>query len=434
MKRFIEKRLLEWKDSARRKPLIVRGARQVGKTYSIQKFGRSLFSNLLTADLEKWRNVHGVFEGDLNPERIISELEIFLNEKITPGKSLLFFDEIQSCPRAIMALRYLYEELPELHVIAAGSLLEFSMSDISFPVGRIQFLDMYPLTFPEYLTAIGREEAANIVLSKPKAVSDSIHRLLLDELKKYCFIGGMPESVKGYVESKSLKESFLVHKELCESFRHDFSKYTPRMGTDCLDSVLTGTARHVGQQIIYTHLTDLCTHPTVKKAFYTLCKARVISKVTSASPAGLPLEAAALSKRFKAILVDIGLWQHLNGIDIAKEYPKADLLSIYQGAMAEQYVGQEILAAQNSSLYYWSRSAKGSTAEVDYLAVIDGKIIPVEVKSGPSGRLRSLHLLLDTFQNCPFGVIFSSAPFSELEKQKLKFIPLYYVYSMTNRR
>ncbi len=433
MKRFIEESLLEWKKSARRKPLIVRGARQVGKTYSIQKFGRSFFPRLITVDLEKERNLHGVFEVDLNPTRIISELEIFLNTKITPTESLLFIDEIQSCPRAIMALRYFYEEIPELHVIAAGSLMEFSMKDISFPVGRIQFLDMNPLTFPEYLIAVGREEAANIVLSKPKSVSDPLHRLLLDELKKYCFIGGMPESVKVYIDSKSLKGSFLVHRELNESFRHDFSKYTPRIGIDCLDSVLTGAARHVGQQIIYTHLTDLCTHPTVKKAFHTLCKARLISKVSSASPAGLPLKATASSKRFKAIMVDIGLWQHLNGIDVAKEYPKSDLLSIHQGAMAEQYVGQEILAAQNSSLYYWSRSVKGSTAEVDYLAVIDGKIVPIEVKSGPAGRLRSLHLLLNTFQNCPFGIIFSSAPFSELKDQKLKFIPLYYAYSMMKR-
>jgi len=430
MKRFIEDSLLEWKESARRKPLIVRGARQVGKTYSIQKFGRSFFPRLITVDLEKERNLHGVFEVDLNPTRIISELEIFLNTKIIPTESLLFIDEIQSCPRAIMALRYFYEEIPELHVIAAGSLMEFSMKDISFPVGRIQFLDMNPLTFPEFLIAVGREEAANIVLSKPKSLSAPLHRLLLDELKKYCFIGGMPESVKVYIDSKSLQESFLVHRDLNESFRHDFSKYTPRIGIDCLDSVLIGTARHVGQQIIYTHLTDLCTHPTVKKAFYTLCKARLISKVSSASPAGMPLKATASLKRFKAIMVDIGLWQHLNDIDVAKEYPKSDLLSIYQGAMAEQYVGQEILAAQNSSLYYWSRSAKGSTAEVDYLAVIDGKIIPIEVKSGPAGRLRSLHLLLNTFQNCPFGIIFSSAPFSELKDQKLKFIPLYYAYSM----
>ncbi|MBW1829479.1 MAG: ATP-binding protein [Deltaproteobacteria bacterium] len=431
MKRFIEERLLEWKNSTRRKPLLVRGARQVGKTYSIQKFGRSMFTNLVTVDLEKERKLHGIFEADLNSDRIISELEIVLNEEITPNKSLLFIDEIQSCPRAIMALRYFYEEIPDLHVIAAGSLLEFSMSDISFPVGRIQFLDMTPLTFPEYLLAIGREEAANIVSSKPKAVSGSIHRILLDELKIFCFVGGMPESVKVYVESKSLKESFSVHKELCESFRHDFSKYTPRIGTDCIDSVLTGTAQHVGQQIIYTHLTDMCTHPTVKKAFHTLCKARVINMVSSASPAGLPLKATASSKRFKAIIVDIGLWQHLNGIDVAKEYPKTDLLTIYQGAMAEQFVGQEILAAQNSSLYYWARSAKGSTAEVDYLAAIDGKVVPVEVKSGSAGRLRSLHLLLNTYQNCPFGLIFSSAPFSVLKEQRLIFVPLYYAYSMT---
>ena len=433
MKRFIEEELLEWKNSTRRKPLIVRGARQVGKTYSIQKFGRSMFNNLITVDLEKERKLHSIFETDLKSDRILSELEVVLNEEITPNKSLLFIDEIQSCPRAIMALRYFYEEIPDLHVIAAGSLLEFSMSDISFPVGRIQFLDMNPLTFPEYLMAIGRKEAAEIVSSKPKAVSDSIHHLLLDELKIFCFIGGMPESVKAYVDSKSLKESFSVHKELCESFRHDFSKYTPRIGTDCIDSVLIGTAQHVGQQIIYTHLTDMCTHPTVKKAFHTLCKARVINKVSSASPAGLPLKATASSKRFKATIVDIGLWQHLNGIDVAKEYPKTDLLTIYQGAMAEQFVGQEILAAQNSSLYYWARSAKGSTAEVDYLAAIDGMVIPVEVKSGPAGRLRSLHLLLNTYRNCPFSLIFSSSPYAVLEKQRLKFVPLYYAYSMTKK-
>jgi len=432
MKRFIQKKLLEWKNFSRRKPLIVRGARQVGKTYSIQKFGNEFFNNLLTVDLERNRNLHGIFSANLDPDGILSELEIFLNEKIIPGKSLLFFDEIQSCPRAIMALRYFYESHPELHVIAAGSLLEFAMCEISFPVGRIQFLDMYPMTFPEYLIAIKRDEAANVVLSEPKSVPDSIHRLLLDELKKYCFIGGMPESVQVFIDTKSLKESFAVHNELCESFRHDFSKYTPRIGSDCLDSVLAGVARHVGQQIIYTNLAEGFSHPTLKRAFDTLCKARVISKVSSASPSGLPLEATASQKKIKAIMIDIGIWQHLCGINIAKEYPKTDLLSIYQGSMAEQYVGQEILATQNSALYYWARSAKSSTAEVDYLVVIDGRIIPVEVKSGAAGRLRSLHLLLNSFPNCPYGIVFSSAPYSELPEQRLKFYPLYYAYSMAN--
>jgi predicted AAA+ superfamily ATPase len=151
MKRFIESKLVDWKNSKRRKPLIVRGARQVGKTYSIENFGQEYFDNLVTVDLEKSRDLHGIFSGNLNPERIISELEIFLNKKIIPGKTLLFFDEIQSCPRAIMALKYFYEDIPELHVIAASSLLEFTMSEISFPVGRVQFLEMYPLSFAEYL-------------------------------------------------------------------------------------------------------------------------------------------------------------------------------------------------------------------------------------------------------------------------------------------
>lgn len=429
MQRFIENKLFEWKNSGRRKPLIVRGARQVGKTYSIQKFGKKYFNNLLTVDLEKNRDWHGIFSGNLDPHRIISELEIFLNEKIIPGKSLLFFDEIQSCPRAIMALRYFYESIPELHVVAAGSLLEFVMSEISFPVGRIQFLDMYPMTFVEYLLAKGRDETADVVMSKPKPISDPVHKLLLDELKKYCFVGGMPESVKVYVDSKSLKESFLVHQELCDSFRNDFSKYHPRVNRNCLDSVLTGVARHVGQQTIYTHLAEGYTHPTIKKAFETLCMARAVHKVSSASPSGLPLGASVSSRKFKAIMVDSGIWQNLCGITVVKEYSKTDLLSVYQGAMAEQFVGQELMVSQNSDLYYWAREARSSTAEVDYLTVIGGKIVPIEIKSGSAGRLRSLHLLLKSYQNCPFGIVFSSAPFSEMPDQKIKFFPLYFAFS-----
>ncbi len=431
MKRLIENKLLDWKNSQRRKPLIVRGARQVGKTYSVEKFGREAFNNLVTVDLEKNRDLHGIFSGDLDPYRIMSELEIFLNKKIIPGKTLLFFDEIQNCPRAVMALRYFYEDCPELHVIAAGSLLEFAMSEISFPVGRIQYLEMYPLNFAEYLIAVGRDEAADVILSKPQNLSYSIHKLLLNELKKYCFIGGMPESVQAYVDSKSFQESFSVHRELCDSFRNDFSKYAPRADAYCLDTVFTGIARNVGQQIIYTHLAEGYAHPTIKKAFNTLCMARVGKKVLLANPSGLPLGVTASSKRFKALMIDIGLWQHLCGINIEAEYPKTDLLSIYRGAMAEQFVGQEMMITQNSDLYYWARQARGSTAEVDFLAVIEGNIIPIEVKSGAAGRLRSLHLLLKSYPNCPFGLVFSSAPYSELPEQKLKFLPLYYAYSAT---
>jgi len=196
MKRFIDHDLEQWRNSRRRKPLILRGARQVGKTYSIRRFGETRFENFLLVDLERNPGWHKVFEGNLQARQICSDLEILLNQKIVPGETLLFIDEIQACPRAVFALRYLYEDMPELHVIAAGSLLEFAMKDISFPVGRVQFLSLHPMCFAEYLMAKGEEEAKEIILSVPKEVSKSTHELLCEELRRYFFIGGMPESLK----------------------------------------------------------------------------------------------------------------------------------------------------------------------------------------------------------------------------------------------
>ena len=431
MRRLITRKLAEWKDLPRRKPLIVRGARQVGKTFSILQFGREHFETVATVDLERNRNLHRVFSADLDPKRIISELEIFLDTKLTPGSTLLFLDEVQSCPRAIMALRYFHEEHPDLHVIAAGSLLEFAMQEVSFPVGRVQFLEMFPMSFAEFLRAVGKEEAAKVVSSSPQRLPEATHELLLNELRNYCFVGGMPESVRTYVESSSLRECFAVHEDLVESFRHDFSKYSPRVNSRCLNGVLTGVARDLGKQIIYTHLMEGFSHHTIKQAFDTLCMARITARVSSANPGGLPLAATAQQRRFKAIMVDVGLWQHLCGISVDTEYPKSDLLDVYRGAMAEQFVGQEMLISQNSQLHYWARSARGSTAEVDYIGTIGNTVVPVEVKSGAAGRLRSLHLLIESFPNVPRGVVFSSRPYEELPDQKLVFTPIYYAFSAT---
>ncbi|MBU1914445.1 MAG: AAA family ATPase [Candidatus Thermoplasmatota archaeon] len=431
MKRLIDKKLREWKDSGRRKPLIVRGVRQVGKTYSIAQFGAQNFENLATVDLERNKDLHGIFTADLDPKRILSELEIFLDVKLTPGKTLLFLDEIQSCPEAIMALRYFYEEWPELHVVAAGSLLEFALHETSFPVGRVQFLEMHPMSFLEYLWGLGRDEAAKIIASSPRALPETTHRLLLKELRNYFFVGGMPESVGAYVETGSLHEVFRVHRDLVESFRHDFSKYNPRVDGQCLDGVLTAVALNVGKQVTYTRLMEGFSHHTIKRAFDALCMARLITKVPSSSPRGLPLATTVSPKKFKATMVDVGFWQHLCGVKIDTEYAKSNLLDMYRGAMAEQFVGQEMLVAQDSQLYYWARSAKGSTAEVDYLGTVDDTIIPVEVKSGAAGRLRSLHLLLQSFPQIPRGVVLSTRMYSELPNHRLVFIPIYYAYSAT---
>jgi len=330
-----------------------------------------------------------------------------------------------------MALRYFFEEMSELHVVAAGSLLEFALAEISFPVGRVQFLEMHPMNFAEYLWAIGKDKAAEAVLEEPGETSEAVHTMLLDELKRYCFVGGMPEAVATFVASRSVQGAFEVHAELCDTYRQDFSKYARRSDPDCLNATLSGVAQGVGQQVKYSRLAEGHSHTTIKRAFDLLCKARVITRVPSARPSGLPLGAKVSANRFKAILVDVGLWQHLCDMKVDSEYTKNDLLDVYRGAMAEQFVGQEMSVSQGLDLHYWSREAKGSTAEVDYLAVVDGSIYGIEVKSGPAGKLRSLHLLLEKYDNIKGGFVFSSGPYAELSEQNLTFIPLYFAYSTT---
>jgi len=431
MKRFIDRQLEQWKESPRRKPLILRGLRQVGKTWSVKEFGKKCFDQIAVIDLERnpaWRTV---FEGDLNARRICADLEILTSQKIQPGKTLLFIDEIQSSPRAIASLRYFYEEMPDLHVIAAGSLLEFALKDISVPVGRIQFLQIYPLCFAEYLEAIGNSEAAAVVLAPPAPVSQTVHEYLIGELRKYFFIGGMPESVQAYVDTGSLRESFEVHKELIETYRMDFAKYAGHADKLCLNSVLTTLSQSVGRQIKYARLAEGYSNPTLKKAFELLCLAGVVHKIPSVNPAGLPLGASASPGIFKVIMADIGLMRILSGMSVEMEYARSDLLQVYRGAMAEQFVGQEMLISQKDELYYWDRHAKSSMAEVDFLAVIDGMIQPIEVKSGASGSLKSLRLYLDNYGTRGKGLVFSMRPYAELPDRNMTFMPLYFAMSAT---
>jgi uncharacterized protein len=430
MKRFITENLLVWKNQKRRKPLVIRGARQVGKTWSVVDFGRNHFEGAIhVIDLEQHSDWHRVFEANLTTTRILSELEVLINARIVPGKDLLFLDEIQSCPRAIMALRYFYEECPELHVIAAGSLLEFAMQDISFPVGRLQFLNMVPLSFAEFLLATGKDIAAESVLSTPAKLPTSIHDLLMDEVRRYMFIGGMPECVLAYIQNQRMRDAFEVQSELVNAFRQDFSKYAPYADKRCLNAVFTSVARSVGRQVKYSHLAEDYANPTIKKAFDLLCLAQVVRKVSACSPSVLPLGASASERKFKALMLDIGLMQHLSGMPVDVEYARADLLAIHQGAMAEQFVGQELVAAGQNELYYWSREAKSSTAEVDFLMVVKGIIHPLEVKSGAAGKLKSLHLLLKSHPDNLIGYVFSCAPYADLPEQNLVFLPLYYAYA-----
>ncbi len=424
MKRLVEKKILEWKDSPRRKPLILRGARQVGKTWLVEEFLAKKFDSFVKIDLEKRRDIHTYFEGNLDADKILTYLELEAG-RIIPGKTLLFFDEIQACPRAIMSLRYFYEQIPELHLISAGSLLEFSFGEISIPVGRVQYLHIHPMTFYEYLLAIGKEQIAEYAIISPASVTEIIQERILAELRNYLFIGGMPECVQTYCNTASLIETFNVQSEILDSYRDDFSKYKPHIDSTCLDAVFLSVAKSIGEQLKYSRLSNGHSGQMNHKAFDLLVKAKVLNKIPACNPSGLPLGATANPKKFKASMLDIGLFQRLCQIPSELELKEDNLLAIYRGKLAEQFVAQEILAKTDSELYYWSRDERSSSAEVDYLVVRQGNIYPVEVKSGSGGSMKSLHLLLDKYQNCPKGLVLHSGTYKELPEQKLIFLPLY---------
>jgi len=424
MKRLVEEKILEWKNSNRRKPLIIRGARQVGKTWLVETFLAKKFDSFVKIDLEKRHDIHTYFDGNLDPKIILPFLELEAG-RIIPGKTLLFFDEIQACPRAIMALRYFFEQLPELHVVAAGSLLEFAFGEISIPVGRVQYLYMHPMTFYEYLLAIGKEQMAEYVLKSQNHVAEEIQRKILNELRSYFFIGGMPECVKTYYDTGSMIEVFKVQSEILDTYRDDFSKYKPQINITCLDDVFLNVAKSVGEQLKYSRLSGSFSSQMNHKAFDLLTKAKVMTKIPASDPTGLPLGAASNQKKFKAAMLDIGLFQRLCQIPVELELREENLLAMYRGKLAEQFVAQEILAKTDSGLYYWSREERSSSAEVDYLVVQKGSIYPVEVKSGAGGSMKSLHLMLKKYSNCPQGLVLYSGIYKELPEQKLVFMPLY---------
>ena len=426
MERDIQNKLTQWKNSKHRKPLIIRGARQVGKTYSILEFGKQYKGKVHQINFEKNPKWKDVFEHDLDAVRIIGELEVMLNSKINSEHDLLFFDEIQNCPNAIMSLRYFYEQLSKTHVIAAGSLLEFTLNNIPFPVGRVQTLEMLPMSFSEFLRANGKGQVNEIINSQPKQLSAIIHQTILEDVFTYFFVGGMPEAVKQFSNGGRISEVFEIHSDLLYTYVQDFSKYSPAVNAECLNTVLSSAAKYTGKQIKYSQLASGFTNPTIKSAFNALTNARLLRKVKATSPSGLPLEAGANEKKFKSVFLDIGLMAHLNGLSNNFMEIKHNINTVFQGAMAEQFVGQEFLAAGQKNLYYWARQSKSSNAEVDYLLVKNSEIIPIEVKSGSAGSLKSLHLLLNQFADIKNAYVLSHGELGKLKNQKLDFIPIYY--------
>ncbi len=366
MKRDIDNILKEWKNEVHRYPLLVRGARQVGKSYSIVNFGENEFESIVIVNFEQRPQFITCFD-TLEPKRIIETLSVLSKKDIVPGKTLLFLDEIQECPNAINALRYFYEQMPELHIIGAGSLLESVISQENFrmPVGRIQYLFMKPLSFLEFLDAIGENRSRDIIekSSWDNLPSSSIHNHLISLVKKYSIIGGMPAVVSEYASSGNLENCFRIQTIIIQTYRDDFGKYASKLKHKYLEKIFFAVPKMVGRKFKYSQVDSNLQSRDLKEAIELLEKAGVIHRIRKTSGEGLPLEANASERNFKTAFLDIGLMQNICGLGSSFLLaPDQDFIKINEGAIAEQFVAQELLAYRDyfqvPSLYYWAREAQ----------------------------------------------------------------------------
>ncbi len=433
MRRFIDHDLLKWKERSDRKPLLIRGARQVGKTYSVRQLAKS-FPFYLEVNFESDQSVHTFFAKDLNPAEICMNLSAYYNVPVQDGQTLLFLDEIQACPKAIAALRFFYEKRAGLHVIAAGSLLEFALQELpSFGVGRIDHLFMFPLSFDEFLLGMGEESLYNFKTShgSDTPLPSPFHEKLLDYLRIFFVLGGLPEVVDSFAGKRDYLQVQQILDRLISGYEVDFAKYKKRVPVSRLKEVFRYTVSQAGKKFNISKASESSNHPRTKEALELLEMSGLVYRVQHSSANGIPLGAEVNQKNFKVILFDHGIFQRILGLELSAYLVEKDFSSVNKGSLAEQFAGTEIMKNQavntRPQLFYWHREKRGSTAEVDYLVQKHHQIIPIEVKSGLQGKMQSLRIFMQE-KKISRGTRFSLENFGQYDK--IRVLPLYAVRSL----
>lgn len=408
--------LQEWAGRESRKPLVIRGARQVGKSTLVREFARVSGMHLVEVNLERDPQLGQAFATN-DPAQILSTLALMTGEAIAAGECLLFLDEIQAVPSALAALRYFYEEMPGLHVLAAGSLLELALGDkgFSMPVGRIEFLHLHlgPMDFEDFLVAVGRPHLAEHLrtFSLADGFPRGVHAQYLDLLRQYWVVGGLPEAVSAYTstavgEPRDFASVARVQQSMLATYRGDFAKYSHGSRKERMQLVFDRLPALVGRKFKYVAVSRDHRASELGDALVHLCMARVAWKVERTAANGLPLGAEVDERHFKCLTMDVGMMcaaLHLNTIGLGKENP----VLVNGGAVAEQFVGQHLLTSglpyETPTLHYWAREARNAAAEVDYVLPIGQHVVPVEIKAGTTGSLRSLHQFLAA-KHCDFAI------------------------------
>ncbi|MHB1948392.1 MAG: ATP-binding protein [Gammaproteobacteria bacterium] len=433
MNRLIFFDLLRWRNSTGRKPLLLRGARQVGKTHVVRQLGQS-FKNFVEINFEKSPQFKKIFELDLDPVRIIKEISIALGVTMVLGDTLFFIDEIQEMPQAIIALRYFYEEMPNLHVIGAGSLVDFAIDQVGVPVGRISFLYMYPMSFIEYLCASNNKLLAHELIHHKSSdiLSEPIHIKALRLLGEYMAIGGMPKVVHEWISKQDLQSCTILLRDIKNSYEQDFSKYAKKNQIKYVELLFKNIPRLICQPFKYSHVESDFKKRELEPALWLLEKAGIIHQVTHTAANGIPLGAEAKLQKFKLLMLDVALNQAILGLHLKDWFIDPSPTFVNKGSLSENFVGQELLAYSDPSdkqqLYYWSKETKGSHAEIDYVISTQRQIIPIEVKSGHGATLQSMRIFLKSHPLSLYGIRFSTHNYSVHDG--IHSYPLYAVSAM----
>ena len=400
MQRNIYEDLKNWKTSRHRKPLLLQGARQVGKTYIVALFGQREYHDYVCLNFEQYPEYANLFERSLDPARIIEEIGLLQGRKLLPGSTLLFFDEIQECPRALISLKYFYEQTPEYHIIAAGSLLGVKVGKAnSFPVGKIEQMTMYPMTFQEFLLARGEERIVEMLKAKTdmETVSEPVHLKLQDHLKRYLFIGGMPEIVDTFLRTEDITLTRELHNQLLGAYANDFSKHTSQSRamktTEIWNSIPRQLARE-NKKFKYGDAKKGKGASYFQETIEWLKNAGLVIVAHNITKPDLPLGGYADHSKFKLYLFDCGLLGAMLHVSSELIVSPNDLFRAYNGAFIENFVATQLIDSGHKELFYWT---SGNTAEVDFILQMENRVVPLEVKSGTSLRMKSLNVYGDKY-------------------------------------
>ena len=399
MYRIAIEKLLKWKQSKRRKPLIIEGARQVGKTWLMKEFGRQAYEDTVYINFDSNSRMAELFAPDLDTERLIMGLELYAGRKIDPEKSLLIFDEVQEVPRALTALKYFYENAPQYNIVCAGSLLGIALHQgTSFPVGKVDFLKLYPLSFNEFLKAIGEERFAELLDKRDFQMITSFRQTYVDALKQYYFVGGMPEAVQSFAENKDFNEVREIQRRILAAYEQDFSKHVPNEIVPRLrmlwNSIPSQLAKE-NKKFIYGLVREGARAKEYETAIMWLCDCGLVHKVSRVNTAGIPLRAYEDLKAFKLFLVDVGLLGCMAGLRQRTLLDGNALFVEFKGALTEQYVCQQLKTIENLDVYYYTND-RGS-CEVDFVVDTGERIVPVEVKAEINLKAKSLKTYREKF-------------------------------------